>query len=175
MDMERAFDKPKVLRALTSLEAAEFERLLGLFEAQHALARQRRTWDGQKRRRSPGAGNLGALPTTRAKLLFVLFYFKCYPLQEVAAFLFGMSQPQVSVWVGQLTPLGQRGLGPGTAPARPAALPTWNACSLAEVPELRLLIVDGTERPVRRSKDQGQQRKRLQRQEEGAPQKEPAW
>ncbi|MBE7158005.1 MAG: transposase family protein [Rhodospirillales bacterium] len=98
MDMERVFAKPKLLRALTSLEAGEFERLLGLFKAQHALAWQRRTWDGQ-RWRSPGAGNLGALPTSRAKLLFILFYFKCHPLQEVAAFLFGMSQPQVSVWV----------------------------------------------------------------------------
>ena len=157
MDMERAFDKPKVLRALTSLEAAEFERLLGLFEAQHALARQRRTWDGQKRRRSPGAGNLGALPTTRAKLLFVLFYFKCYPLQEVAAFLFGMSQPQVSVWVGQLTPLVNAALGRELH--LPARRPADLERLLTAVPELRLLIVDGTERPVRRSKDQGQQRR----------------
>ena len=146
-----------MLRALTSLEAGEFERLLELFEAQHALARQRRTWDGQKRRRSPCAGNLGALPTSRAKLLFILFYFKCYPLQEVAAFLFGMSQPQVSVWVGQLTPLVNAALG--REPHLPARRPADLARLLAEGPALRLLIVDGTERPVRRSKDQGQPRK----------------
>ncbi len=155
--MERVFAKPKVLRALTSLEAGEFARLLELFEAQHALTRQRRTWDGQDRQRAPGAGNAGALPTARAKLLFILFYFKCYPLQEVAAFLFGMSQPQVSVWVGQLTPLVNAALGRELhLPARrPASLEKL----LEEVPELRLLIMDGTERPVRRSKNQGQQRK----------------
>ena len=157
MDLERAFSKPKLLRALTSLEAGEFERLLGRFEAQHALARQRRTWDGQKRQRSPGAGNLGTLPTARSKLLFILFYFKCYPLQEVTAFLFGMSQPQVSVWVGQLTPLINAALG------RELHLPTRRPASLekllAEVPELRLLIVDSTERPIRRSKAQDQQRR----------------
>ena len=52
MDIERVFAKPKLLRALTSLDAVEFERLLDLFEAQHALARQWRTWDGQKRQHS---------------------------------------------------------------------------------------------------------------------------
>ena len=155
--MERAFAKPRLLRALTSLEAGEFSRLLELFEAQHAAIRGRQTWDGQRRQRSPGAGNLGALPSGRIKLLFILFYFKCYPLQEVAAFLFGMSQPQVSVWVGQLTPLVNAALGRELH--RPARRPTDLERLLAEVPELRLLIVDGTERPVRRSKDQGQQRK----------------
>ncbi|MBE7157570.1 MAG: transposase [Rhodospirillales bacterium] len=156
MDLERAFSKPKLLRALTSLEVGEFERLLGRFAAQHGLARQRRTWDGQKRQRSPGAGNLGALPTSRAKLLFILFYFKCYPLQEVMAFLFGMSQPQVSVWVGQLTPLINAALGRELH--RPARRPADLERLLAEVPELRLLIIDSTERPVRRSKDHDQQR-----------------
>lgn len=44
---------------------------------------------GQKRQRAPGAtGNPGALPTANARLLFVLFYFKCYPLQEVIGVLF---------------------------------------------------------------------------------------
>lgn len=60
----------------------------------------------------------------------------------MAAFLFGPGQPQVSVWVGQLTPLVN------------AALEQL----LAEVPELGLLIVDGTGRPVRRSKDDKKQR-----------------
>ena len=157
MDMERVFGRPKVLRALTSLEAGEFARLLELFEAQHAASRQRRTWDGKKRQRSPGAGNPGALPTSRAKLLFILFYFKCYPLQEVAAFLFGMSQPQVSVWVGQLAPLVNAALGRELH--LPARRPADLEQLLAAVPELRLLIVDGTERPVRRSKDDKKQRR----------------
>ncbi len=145
------------MRALTSLEASEFERLLGRFEAPHVLARQRRTWDGHQRQRLPGAGNLGALPTSRAKLLFILFYFKCYPLQEVTALLFGMSQPQVSVRVGQLTLPINAALGRELH--RPARRPADLERLLAEVPELRLLIVDGTERPIRRPKDKDQQRR----------------
>ena len=32
MDLERVFGKPKLLRALTSLEAGEFARLLAAFD-----------------------------------------------------------------------------------------------------------------------------------------------
>lgn len=131
--------------------------MLELFEAQHAVNRQRRTWDGEKRQRSPRAGNLGALPSSHAKLLCILFYFKCYPLQEVAAFLFGMSQPQISVWVGQLTPVVNAALGQQLH--LPARRPADLEHLLAEVPEVRLLIADGTERPVRRAKDDKKQRK----------------
>ena len=63
----------------------------------------------------------------------------------------------MSVWVGQLTPLVNAALG------RELHLPTRRPADLerllTELPELRLLIMDGTERPVRRSKDKPQQRK----------------
>jgi hypothetical protein len=80
MEMERVVRKPKLLRALSSLEPGEFERLLGLFEAQLATQRSKQTWDGQERQRAPGAGNLGALPTTRTKLFFLLFSLQVLPL-----------------------------------------------------------------------------------------------
>ena len=109
------------------------------------------------RQRAFGAGGPGKLPTTRMRLLFLLFYFKCYPLQEVLAFLFGMSQPQACEWVKKLTPQVNRVLGrelllPARRPANLDAL-------LAEVPELRLLVLDGVERPVRRPKDKDDQKK----------------
>ena len=93
----------------------------------------------------------GTFATARVKLLFVLFYFKCYPLQEVMAVLFGVSQGQVSHWVGVLTPLVNEALGRELLlPARrPADLETL----LAENPELRLLVIDGAERPIRRPRD----------------------
>ena len=57
------------------------------------------------------AGHKGTFVTARAKLFFVLFYFKCYPLQEVMSVLFGVSQGQVSHWVGVLTPQVNEALG----------------------------------------------------------------
>ena len=96
MDMEAVLRKPKLIRALTSLEAGEFARLLAAFEQSLQAVRQERNRFGEKRRRAPGAtGNAGALPGAKARLFFVLFYFKCYPLQEVMGVLFGLSQPQV--------------------------------------------------------------------------------
>ena len=97
------------------------------------------------------------LPTVKARLFFVLFYFKCYPLQEVMGVLFGLSRPQVCLWIGRLTPLVNAALGKELVlPARrPADLKTL----LAEVPELRLLVIDGAERPIRRPKDKDNQKK----------------
>ena len=125
--------------------------MLVAFNAAWQAQRGERTHDGQARQRKFGGGFKGTLPTSHAKLFFVLFYFKCYPLQEVMAVLFGLSQGQVSHWVGVLTPLVSESLGRELLlPARrPADLQTL----LKEVPELRLLVIDGAERPIRRPKD----------------------
>ena len=104
--MEAALRKPKLLRALTSLDAGEFARLLAAFEQASQARRAAVNRFGQVRQRAPGAtSNAGVLSTPKARLFFVLFYFKCYPLQEVMGVLFGLSQPQVCLWMGRLTPL----------------------------------------------------------------------
>ena len=121
MNLEPVFRKPKLLRTLTTLDPAEFERLAAAFDTAWQAQREERTFDGQERRRKRGGGHKGTFPTTRAKLFFVLFYFKCYPLQEVMALLFGLSQGQVSHWVGELPPLGQRRPGTRVAAARQKA------------------------------------------------------
>ena len=149
MDMEAVFRKPRLLRALTSLEAGEFARLLAAFEQESQARRGRFNRFGQERQRAPGAtGNAGVLSTPKARLFFVLFYFKGYPLQEVMGVLFGLSQPQVCRWVGRLTPLVNAALGRELV--LPARRPADLEKLLTEVPELRLLILDGAERPIRR-------------------------
>ena len=157
MNIEAVFGKARLLRALTSLDRVEFIRLEEGMDKFLASERAERRHDGLPRQRAFGAGGPGKLPTTRARLLFLLFYFKCYPLQEVLAFLFGMSQPQACEWIKKLTPQVNRVLGRELLlPARrPADLDTL----LKKVPELRLLVVDGVERPVHRPKDKDDQKK----------------
>ena len=155
MNMDAAFGKARLLRALTSLDRAEFARLEAGLEKLLAEERLARRHDGGVRQRAFGAGGeTSKLPTARAKLFFVLFYFKAYPLQEVMAWFFGMSQPQVCEWIKRLTPLV------GTVLGRELLLPARKAADLAAVlaehPEL-LLIIDGTERPIRRPKDKDDQ------------------
>ena len=152
MDMERVFRQPTLLRALTSLEAQEFARLETGLESLLAAERQACTHDGRPRQRAFGCGGATSkLPTARAKLFFLLFYFKCYPLQEVMGVFFGLSQPQACEWIKRLIPLVSQVLG------RELLLPTRKPAGLerllTEVPELRLLILDGAERPIRRPKD----------------------
>lgn len=149
--MARVFRKPKLLRTLTTLEAGEFARLLSAFDAAWQAQRSGRNYAGQTRQRALEAGHKGTLPTSQAKLFFVLFCFKCYPLQEVMSVLFGLSQGQVSHWVGVLTPLVNAALG--RALLLPARRPADLEKLLADVPDLRLLILDGSERPIRRPKD----------------------
>ena len=151
--MEAVFRKPRLLRALTSLDAGEFSRLLAAFEQAVQTRRGQFNRFGQERQRAPGAtGNPGALPTAKERLFFVLFYFKCYPLQEVMGVLFGLSQPQVCLWVGRLTPLVNAALGRELL--LPARRPADLTRLLEQVPEVRaLLTIDGTERPIRRPKD----------------------
>lgn len=147
MQLDTFLNRPRMMRAVTSLEADEFNRLAGELEALLGRKTKKRTVTGEPRLRAPGAGHKGALPSARHKLLFILVYFKAYPTQDVMGAIFGLSQPQVSHWVGRLLPLLRRVLG------RELALPERRATNLAEAlarcPGLGFLV-DGTERPVRR-------------------------
>ncbi|BBA36001.1 uncharacterized protein sS8_4071 [Methylocaldum marinum] len=76
--------KPKTLMAMTSLKASEFEERLVSFAA---------TWDEETGRNLTKGGRPPIIASMADRLLFILFYLKTYPLQEVIAHLFGMSQP----------------------------------------------------------------------------------
>ena len=89
------------------------------------------------------------------KLFFILLYYKAYPTQDVMGLLFGITQGQVSEWVRQLTAVvGQ--LIPLHRPARQAR---QLAQLLAEQPELREVIIDGTERRLPRPQHRGRQKR----------------
>ena len=69
----------RLLRALTSLDRAEFVRLEMGLEIGLAAERLERRHDGLPRQRACGAGGeTSQLPTTAARRLFIPFYFKCY-------------------------------------------------------------------------------------------------
>ena len=158
MDIEAVLRKPRLLRALTSVDAGEFARLLAAFEQVLQATRAEVNRFGQQRQRAYGAtGNPGVLSTPTQRLFFVLFYFKCYPLQEVMGVLFGLSQPQVCLWVKRLTPLVNQALGAELL--LPARRPADLTRLLEEVPELAVLLtIDGAERPTRRPKDKDDQK-----------------
>ena len=84
------------------------------------------------------------------KLLFLLFYFKVYPLQAVLARIFGMSQGRANAWIYTLTPILETALG------EVQCLPERAPQSLAQVLALCVAVdfmIAGTERPSHRPTD----------------------
>ena len=85
----------KLFKMLTSLTPEEFEMLLPFFEAAYD-AYVGQIIEQTERERAYGGGRKPTPDGIENMLLFILFYHKVYPLQEVIAFMFGMSQSQAS-------------------------------------------------------------------------------
>jgi len=148
--------KPKLFLNFTGLSVQAFEQLLPAFEAAYETDLLRR--DEQRttpRQRQRGGGRSSAVPEIADKLVFILVYFRFYPVQVLQGFLFALSQPQANDWIHRLTPILNDALGyEQQLPARR----TKDIATLLQVcPGLEFMI-DGTERPVRRPQDGEQQR-----------------
>ena len=148
-------NKPRTFRSLTGLTPTEFEALLKSFGAAWARFVEV-TFERPHRKRAYGAGRRAHLRTLEDKLLFILFYYRQYPTQEVQGYFFGMSQTQASEWIHRLSDILNQALG------YEMQLPERRAANLETVlsscPSLEF-IIDGTERAINRPKDNDQQKK----------------
>lgn len=149
-------NKPDAFRCFTGMNLVAFRKLLSAFEQAYEADIERRDQArSAKRQRERGGGRHSALKGLADKLLFILFYFKIYPLQEVQGYFFGMGQSQASDWIGRLTPILNRALG--YEKQLPARKPQDIEQVLQQCPALEF-IIDGTERPIRRPKSQDRQK-----------------
>jgi DDE superfamily endonuclease/Helix-turn-helix of DDE superfamily endonuclease len=151
----RVKDKPKLLRAMTGLDRDEFEELLPPFQMAWAAYAKANHPSEQERQRQAGGGRKPALRSLADKLLFILYYFKVYPLQEIVAFEFGMGQSQACTWIHVLSEVQQQALG--VLNCLPERDPREVATKLAQSGEIKYGI-DGTERRIQRPKDPDKQR-----------------
>ncbi len=108
---ENLKNKPKTFRAFTGLDAAEFQVLLKPFGVAWERYVQEHSLPSDVRQREYGGGRKARLATCEEKLLFILVYYKTYPLQEVLAFHLDMSQGQACQWVHILSEVLQNALG----------------------------------------------------------------
>lgn len=148
--------KPNLFQTFTGLTLAGFNELLPAFQEAYEDDLGYRDSEKEKpRQRQRGGGRTSQISEIEDKLVFILIYFRFYPVQVLQGFLFGVSQPQASDWIHRLTPILNMALGyEQQLPARQAKdIETI----LAACPELEF-IIDGTERPVRRPKDPKQQK-----------------
>ncbi len=146
-------DKPKVLLAFTGLTRTEFEELLTVFS--EVRRRKEEKQATKERQRQPGGGRKPILQTDEDRLLFILFYLKTYPIQEVQAFMFGMGQSQANAWIHQLASVLKEAL------AELDMLPERDGERLEEAlrqDERPVLVQDGSERRRNRPKDREKQK-----------------
>jgi hypothetical protein len=148
-------NKSRIVQSLTGLTRVEFETLLLSFETIWRINIENTLPDGKKRKRAWGAGKKSQLRTIEDKLLFILFYFRVYPTQELQGFLFNLSQPQGCDWIHRLTPILNQALG------KQQQLPERRPENLKQVLErcpVLEFIIDGTERSIARPKDKEKQK-----------------
>jgi len=155
LKLERIKKDKRLLRALTGLNLKALEKLKPAFAEALLEAPIPRRSD-EPRQREAGAGRKPRLATVEDKLIYVLFYFKCYPTFDLAGLLFDLNRSQANRWLHRLQPVLEAALG------KEMALPKRKIRNVEEFlecfPELKRVILDGTERPIQRSKDKEKQK-----------------
>src|SRR6266853_1019078 len=105
---------PKLLLAMKGLTQAEFDQLLPHFQCAWDQYVQQNYVDRDDRQRQYGGGRSElTLINIEDKLLFILYYVKVYPLQEILAFEFDMVQSTANEWVHMLSGVLQKALDHG--------------------------------------------------------------
>lgn len=151
INMDKAIKSDRVMKSITGMSAAEFLAIIPVFAGilyEESLAKDRE--------RLPGAGAAHTLGSPKDKLFYTLFYIKCYPTFDLAAFFYGVDRSQTCRWSHTFIPLLEKTLG------RKLVLPERQIRDAAEFirlfPEVKEVFIDGTERPVQRSRDSKKQR-----------------
>jgi hypothetical protein len=152
LNLERALNQDRLLRALTGLNWKAFDALLPSFEQAYAASRIAAK---PQRQRAVGGGRKARLESSEAKLFYILFYFKCYPTFDLAGILFDLDRSQTHAWMHGLQRVLEAALG------EKLALPERKLRSLEAFveafPGVERVMIDGTERPIQRPQDPEQQ------------------
>lgn len=150
LSYHRLQHSPRALRTFTGLDKNEFESLLLPFAQAWNTQVYEHHIKQKTRQRRFGGGRKARLVSLEDKLLFLLFYCTVYPLQEVIACLFDMSQGRANEWMHKLSTVLQMALGDTLC------LPERHPHNLEHVLALCVsvdVIIDGTERRTRRPTD----------------------
>jgi DDE superfamily endonuclease/Helix-turn-helix of DDE superfamily endonuclease len=143
MDINKVLNNPRLVRALLGVTKSEFLALLPTFEQ---VVREQA--ESKNRLRAVGGGCNGNIKSPARKLFFILFYTKCYPTFDAAAFVFASSKSRTNGWVHTILPLLEKTLG------RKIVLPKRQIRTpeefFAAFPGVQEVMIDGVERPLQR-------------------------
>lgn len=141
----------KLFPILIGITNTQFDKLFPLFTKELEKQSRERYMKENDRKRSPGGGRPSKLKTPEEKLFFILFYYRHYPTYRMAEILFELDHTNVQRWVQFLEGVLNKSL------AYELKLPKTQIHCLNQLinvcPELKHVLVDATERPIRRPKD----------------------
>ena len=147
------------MKALTGLSQAQFDSLLPVFSAIYQATPQHTYETGGAsgtRRRKPGGGSTGKLPTMAEKLQFVLYYYKTYPTFDGLATQFEMARSKANENLHKLSPILYDTLVHlELMPYRELTTPEELKAALQGVDRL---LIDAIERAYHRSTEAAKQR-----------------
>lgn len=146
---ESAKNNDAMFLSMTSLTVEEFDKLAVTFDVCWNEYTKENEKDIKKGGRPP------ILTTAADRLFFILFYLKTYPLQEVLAFSFEMSQAEANKLIHKLSLILKMALQKeGFVPPRLSD----EMISQLENEAPQDYAIDGTERPIIRPSDWNVQR-----------------
>jgi hypothetical protein len=87
-------DHPDTFLSMTGLSVDEFRQLVPMFGS---IWTKTHAADGQEQGRRP------AIRSMQDRLIFILFYYKCHPLQQILGYLFGVSQERACELIHEYT------------------------------------------------------------------------
>ena len=139
-------------KALTGLTRIAFYRLLPIFIQSHIEIRlEEYEKNIDCRQRKPGGGQKGRLNTMEKKLFFILYYLKVYPTFDVLGDRFGLDRSKACTNVHNLLPVLLHALDKADVlPARQFETVEEMQAAFADI---AALLIDATERPRQRPKD----------------------
>ena len=147
------------IKALTGLSQAQFDHLLSVFRNIYWATQQKTYEEGVEsgtRRRRPGGGSKGKVPTMAEKLPFVLSYYKTYPTFDVLGTQFEMARSKAHENLHKLSPILYDTLVHlDLMPYRELTTPEELKAALQGGDRL---LIDATERAYHRSHDDATQR-----------------
>ncbi len=147
------------IKALTGLSQAQFDHLLSVFRNIYWATQQKTYEEGVEsgtRRRRPGGGSKGKVPTMAEKLPFVLYYYKTYPTFDVLGTQFEMARSKAHENLHKLSPILYDTLvSLELMPYREFTPPEALQAALQGGDRL---LIDATERAYHRSQDAAKQR-----------------
>jgi hypothetical protein len=151
LNVKNAMKSDRLMKAIIGMTVGEFLALLPVFSK---LLYE--TAVSKERVRQPGGGALHTLADAEDKLFYTLFYLKCYPTFDLAAFFYNVDRAQTCRWTHRFMPVLEKALG------KELVLPARQIKSAEEFirlfPEIKEVFIDGTERPVERSKNKEKQK-----------------